>query len=280
MLPVPRAELRSAGFALLLALATCTGAQPAAPDAPQIGQVSRDSVWVPTPERVIRRMLQMADTTSRDLVIDLGAGDGRIPIYAARYFGARAIGVELEGNLVRLARQTAAAQGVSHLATFLQQDLFAADLSGATVIALYISPGVMTRLKPRLLGLAPGTRVVSHYFTLDDWEPDETIRLEGRSAHLWVVPADVAGTWEVQTPADRFVVRIRQKYQALATSGERDAKPLPVIGAVLRGSEIRFSAFDRDGSSRQFRGVIAGRRMSGESQGEGVAPLPWSATLQ
>ena len=274
------AEGRAAGLAVLLLLATLAGAQPTASDAPQIGQVSRDSVWVPTPERVIRRMLQMADTTRRDIVIDLGSGDGRIPIYAARHFGAQSIGVELEGNLVRLARQTAAAQGVSHLATFIQQDLFAADLSRASVIALYISPGVMTRLKPRLLQLKPGTRVVSHYFTLDDWEPDETIRLEARSAHLWVVPGDVAGAWSVELPGDRFLVRIQQKYQALATSGERAGKPLPVIGAALRGTEIRFSAFDRDGSSRQFRGTVEGARMAGDSQGEGVAPLRWSATLQ
>ena len=277
---MPIAGLRAAGLAVLLLLAAPALAQTAATDAPQIGQVSRDSVWVPTPERLIRRMLQMADTTSRDVVIDLGAGDGRIPIYAAKHFGAEAIGVELEANLVRLARETAAAQGVSHLATFLQQDLFAADLSRATVIALYISPGVMTRLKPRLLRLKPGTRVVSHYFTLEDWEPDETIRLEGRTAHLWVVPAEVAGTWEVETPGDRFLVRVQQKYQGLATAGERGGKPVPVIGAALRGHEIRFRAFDRDGSSRHFRGTVEAGRMSGESQGEGVAPLRWSATRQ
>ena len=271
------------------ALATClafglllsgqAGAQAPANDLPRIGQESRDSVWVPTPERLIRRMLQMADTTPRDVVIDLGAGDGRIPIYAAKHFGARAVGVELEGNLVRLARQTAAAEGVSHLATFLQQDLFEADLTGATVIALYISPGVMARLKPRLLKLAPGTRVVSHYFTLEDWEPDETIRAEGRSAHLWVVPAAVAGTWNVEMPGNNsFVLRIEQRYQALSTSGERGGRPVPVIGAQLRGTEIRFSTFDREGNSRRFAGVVQGRRMSGDAEGEGVAPLRWSAS--
>ena len=219
----------------------------------------------------------MADTTSRDVVIDLGAGDGRIPIYAAKHFGARAIGVELEANLVRLARKHAAEEAVSHLATFLQQDLFEADVSAATVIALYISPGVMTRLKPRLLGLKPGTRVVSHYFTLDDWEPDETIRLEGRSAHLWVVPATVRGRWSIDIPGEEFVLTIDQRYQALTTSGERRGKRFPVIGAALRGTEIRFTAFDRDGSSRHFTGTIEGRRMSGHSQGDGIKPLRWTA---
>jgi hypothetical protein len=249
-------------------------------DRPQIGQESRDSVWVPTPERVIRRMLQMADTTSRDRVVDLGSGDGRIPIYAAKHFGARAIGVELEANLVRLSREKAAAQGVSHLATFLQQDLFEADLARATVIALYISPGVMTRLKPRLLGLRAGTRVVSHQFTLGDWQPDETIRVEDRSAYLWVVPAAVAGTWAVELPGERFLLHIEQRHQVLETSGERDGKAVPVIGARLRGTEIRFTAFDRDGSVRHFRGTAGSRDMSGDSEGEGIEPLRWSARLR
>lgn len=266
-----------AALLLLLSLAATHGIGQRAADAPQIGQVSRDSVWVPTPERVIRRMLQMADTTSRDVVVDLGAGDGRIPVYAAKHFGARAVGVELEANLVRVARSAAAAQGVSHLASFVQQDLFEYDLSAATVVALYISPGVMTRLKPRLAALRPGTRVVSHHFMLDDWEPDESIRVEGRSAHLWVVPAATRGAWVVEIPGEGFTLRIDQRYQKLTTSGTREGREIPVIGAQLRGAEIRFTSFDRDGSSRHFEGVIEGARMSGESQGEGIPRLAWSA---
>ena len=268
---------RALGLSTLMVLAGHAAAQPAATDVPQIGQVSRDSVWVPTPERVIRRMLQMADTTSRDLVVDLGSGDGRIPIYAAKHFGARAIGVELEANLVRLARETAAAQKVSHLASFEQQDLFEADLSRATVIALYISPGVMSRLKPRLAALKPGTRIVSHYFTLDDWAPDETLRVEGRTAHLWVVPAEVRGTWLVELAGEAFTLRIDQRYQVLTTAGNREGRELPVIGAQLRGTEIRFTSFDRDGSSRHFQGIVEGARIAGESHGEGIAPLAWRA---
>jgi precorrin-6B methylase 2 len=275
-----RATAAAIGLLIVLLPSAPGRAQPAAGDVPKIGQESRDSVWVPTPERVIRRMLQMADTTSRDLVVDLGAGDGRIPIYAAKHFGARAVGVELEDNLVRLARRQAASQGVSHLATFQQEDLFKADLSRATVIALYISPGVMSRLKPRLLELRPGTRVVSHDFTLDDWEPDETIRVEGRSAHLWVVPASVRGAWSVDLPGQAFALRVEQRHQELAASGERAGKPLAVIGVRLRGTGIRFTTFDRDGSSRQFTGTVDGVRMSGDSLGEGVAPLRWSAVLR
>jgi SAM-dependent methyltransferase len=245
--------------------------------APQIGQVSKDSVWVPTPERMIRRMLQLADVGPRDTVIDLGSGDGRIPIHAARHFGARAVGVELEENLVRLSEERARAEGVAHLARFVRQDLFEADLSRATVIALYISPGVMTRLKPRLLALAPGTRVVSHHFTLDGWDADESVRSEGRDAYLWVVPADVRGHWKIDAGEQSLQLRIEQDHQQLTARGERAGRAVPVLGARLRGGELRFTAFDADGSSRHYSGRIEGARMRGQSEGEGLRPLPWSA---
>jgi len=262
----------------LLAAETLAAQPAAAPAPPQIGQVSKDSVWVPTPERLIRRMLQLADVTGDDFVVDLGAGDGRIPIYAARHFGARAIGVELEENLVVLARESAKAQGVSHLARFVRQDLFDFDLSGATVIALYISPGVMSKLKPRLAGLKPGTRVVSHFFTLEEWEPDETVRAEDRAGYLWVVPADVRGAWTVTTADDALRVTIEQTHQRLTARAERAGKAVPVISTRLRGTEIAFTAFDADGGARRYRGRVEAGRMSGDSDGHGVQPLPWSAT--
>jgi precorrin-6B methylase 2 len=268
--------LRALAFSALLLVAPAA-LQATPGDAPEVGQVSRDSVWVPTPERVIRRMLQIADTTSEDVVIDLGSGDGRIPIYAAKHFGARAIGVELEENLVRLSREKAAAQGVAGRVTLLQGDLFEADLSQASVIALYISPGVMTRLKPRLLDLKPGTRVVSHHFTLDDWESDETIRVEGRSAHLWVVPAMAQGEWSLRLPGDVLTLRINQRFQRISATAERNGKAVPVVGAKLRGVGIEFTTFDRDGAARHFAGTIEGDRMRGSSQGQGIKPLPWSA---
>src|SRR5689334_21554092 len=137
--------------AALLACAATAFAKPA--DARQVGQVSKDSVWVSTPERLIHCMLQLADATPSDVVLYLGSGDGRIPSHAAKHLSARAVGVELEANLVRIARQTAVAQGVAGRAEFVQADLFESDLSKATVIALYISPCVMEKLKPRFLKL-------------------------------------------------------------------------------------------------------------------------------
>jgi SAM-dependent methyltransferase len=266
----------------VLAAVACAGALRAGevrPDLPEVGQVSKDSVWVPTPERMIRRLLQLADTTKDDVVLDLGAGDGRIPIYAAKHFGARGIGVELEENLLNLARRTAAAQGVAQRVQFIQDDLFKADLSVASVIALYISPGVMDRLKPRLLALKPGTRVVSHHFTLGDWEQDERIEVEGRTGHLWVVPAAVEGKWNVSVAGQDFRMHIERRHQKLTTSGERGGKQLPVIGARLRGTELWFTSFDRDGGTRHFHGRLEGDRLGGDSEGwPGIEPLRWTAT--
>ena len=255
-------------------LALPAHAQTPAAEAPQIGQVSKDSVWVPTPERMIRCMLQLADATKDDLVIDLGSGDGRIRIHAAKHFGARAIEVELEGNLVDLATEAA---GVSSQVRFLQQDLFEADLSEATVVALYISPGVMTRLKPKLLALKPGTRVVSHHFTLEEREPDETIRLENRTGYLWVVPTDAKGARTVRLPGDEFMVRFEQVRPELRSTGERSGRAFQVIAPKRRGTEVSFTAIDPDGSARHYRGWpnIGGvrRAWAGAVRLAGLAPL-------
>lgn len=264
-------------FASILLALSCLAQ--GAPPAPELGQASKDSVWVPTPERMIRRMLQMADTTKDDVVVDLGAGDGRIPIYAAKHFGARGVAVELEENLVRVTREAARREGVAGRVRVIQQDLFEADLSVATVFALYISPGVMERLKPRFLALKPGTRIVSHQFDLGDWEPDERIEVEGRRGYLWVVPAAVEGTWDVSVPGEDFRLQLERRYQKLTGYGERAGRRSQVIGARLRGTEIRFNAFDRDGTSRTYVGRVEGDRLVGESHdGAGAKRLAWSAT--
>lgn len=265
-------------LAPILLLAGASIASDPAPQ-PQFGQVSKDSVWVTTPERMIRRMLQLADTTKDDVVMDLGAGDGRIPIYAAKHFGARGIAVELEDNLVQVARAAARREGVADRVTVVRQDLFDADLSAATVFALFISPGVMQRLKPRFLELEPGTRIASHQFDLGDWEPDETVEVEGRKGYLWVVPAKVEGAWQVAIAGEDFVLRLERRYQKLSASGERAGRSLHVLGPRLRGKEIAFASFDRDGTSRSYSGRIEGGRLVGESHAGGATPrVSWSAT--
>ena len=135
----------------------------------------------------------------------------------------------------------------------------------------------MARLQPRLLALRPGTRVVSHHFTLGDWEPDESVRVEERSGYLWVVPADARGCWTLAGSGDGLELRIRQVRQMLTVDGERAGRPVPVFNARVRGSEIRFSTFDADGNSRIYSGRIEARRMSGSSEGQDLPTLPWSA---
>lgn len=240
----------SLAFTALLALAAASPAQTLPADAAQqIGQISKDSVWVPTPER----MLQLADTTADDVVMDLGSGDGRVPIYAAKHFGTRAIGVELEANLIKLSEEAAKAAGVSHLTRFL--------------------------------ALKPGTRLASHQFTMDDWEPDETIRVENRSGYLWVVPVNARGKWIISSPGDGLTVHIEQKHQMLVTRGERGGKPVNVIGARLRGTEISFASFDAGGFSRHYTGRIEGTRIEGvintdPAAGSCVPGARWTATRE
>lgn len=248
---------------------------------PEPGQVSKDSVWVTTPELMIRRLLQLADTTKDDIVIDLGAGDGRVPIYAAKHFGAHGIGIELEENLVQLGREKARRAGVAGRVRMIKQDLYEADLSKATVIYTFISPGVMDRLKPTLAALAPGTRIVSHQFTLGDWEPDEKVVVEGREGYLWVVPASVEGTWRVSIAGQDFRLNLKRQYQKLTATAEREGRAVQVLGARLRGLEIRFSVFDRDGSSRNYTGRLEGGRLAGTSSGwDGRGTAAWSAARE
>lgn len=244
---------------------------------PQIGQAGKDVVWVPTPDRLITRMLQMADTTEQDVVVDLGSGDGRIPIAAAKNFGARALGIEYEADLVQLSIRSAAREGVSGRVRFLRQDLFQTDLSEATVVTLYVSPAIMLELRPRLLALKPGTRVVSHQFTLGDWEADEQAIVERISGYLWVVPAKAEGSWQLRVGEDIYDLQLQQEYQILRGSAEHGGKRSPVIAARLRGEAVRFAFIDRNGDPRSFSGRVTGDAMKGESRTHGQPELPWSA---
>jgi hypothetical protein len=268
-------------FAACLCLcAALAFAQGQATYQPQIGQAGKDVVWVPTPDRLIERMLQMADTTDKDVVVDLGSGDGRIPIAAAKKFGARAVGIEYEADLVQLSIRSAAREGVADRVRFLRQDLFQSDLSEATVVALYTSPAIMLALRPRLLGLKAGTRVVSHQFTLGDWEADEQAIVERTSGYLWVVPAKVEGRWKLRLGEDLYDLQLQQEYQMLRGSAEREGKRSPVIAARLRGEEIRFAFIDRNGDPRSFSGRTAGDAMEGASRTHGQQDLRWSARRQ
>src|SRR5437762_11145595 len=200
--------------AALLFMALPVHAQQAGTFQPQVGQPGKDVVWVPTPQVLVDKMLDMAKVTPQDFLMDLGSGDGRTVITAAKR-GTRAMGIEYNPEMVELSKRNAASAGVSDKANFVKADLFETDLSKATVITMFLLPSINMKLRPKILDLKPGTRVVSNTFTMEDWEPDQTETVtDGCSsswctALFWVVPAKVAGTWKV----GQGDLKLTQKFQ-------------------------------------------------------------------
>src|SRR5262245_34438633 len=171
--------------------ATCEAAHPA-----KSGQAGKDVIWVPTPDDVVRTMLTMAKVTPQDLVVDLGAGDGRIPIAAAKEFGARSVGIEYDPEMANLASCLVEADGAAGKARIVQGDIFKEDFSKATVVTMYLLPDLNVCVRHRILAMPPGTRVASHQFRMGEWEPDETADIQFRNVYLWLVPARVDGVWD------------------------------------------------------------------------------------
>jgi SAM-dependent methyltransferase len=230
---------------------------------PEIGQPGKDVMWVPTSDALVARMLKMAQVTSTDYVYDLGAGDGKIAIAAARDFGAQAVGVEYEPRLAQLARCYVQAEGLGERVHVIQGDVFKTDFSKATVVTLYLLPELNLRLRPTLLSMKPGTRVVSHSFLMDDWEPDERSMTEDGSAYLWIVPAKVAGTWEFRESdggQGRFTVTLEQHFQQL--SGSAGNEPL-VANARIRGSQVSLMFFE-NAAPTKVEGSVEGNRIDAQ----------------
>ena len=224
---------------------------------PQVGQPGKDVVWVPTPDAMVESMLDMAEVTPQDFLMDLGSGDGRTVIAAAKR-GLRAKGIEYNGDMVALARRNAAAAGVSDRAQFEEADLFETNLSQAQVLTMFLLPQINMKLRPAILNMAPGTRVVSNSFLMEDWRPDETKRLPDCgswcTAHLWIVPARVAGTWTLT----QGTLRLTQEFQAIA--GRLDSARL--TDSTLRGDAISFTV-----NGAVYAGRVQGTTMSGTVTG-------------
>jgi hypothetical protein len=248
---------------LLVALSIC-----AAPGAAQAQRL--DIEFVPTPKETVERMLDVAEVSSRDYVIDLGSGDGRIVIAAAAR-GARALGVELDPVRIREAEANARTAGVADRVTFRRQNLFSTGLSAATVLTLYLHPDLNLRLRPRLLALRPGTRIVSHQFHMGDWKPDVSDMTAGY-VYLWIVPARVEGRWQLRSGDRSVEITLKQRFQELQGAARVDGRTVPLRDARLRGSQIEFTA-DIGGRSMRFRGIVDGRRMQGNEPG-----AEWQAT--
>ena len=232
---------------------------------PEVGQEGKDVVWVPTPETLVAKMLDLAKVTPDDYVMDLGSGDGRIVIAAAKR-GARATGIEYNPDMVALSRLNAEKAGVSGKASFTQADIFQADLSQATVLTMYLLPDLNLKLRPRILELRAGTRVVTNAFTMGDWDPDGTAEIDGRTAYLWIVPAKVAGTWNWQTPSGKAELTLRQTYQKIDGSLKVGGSVLPLQDARLQGVQISFAVKEGNPSMRKYSGRVSGNMIAGSAK--------------
>ena len=254
-----KASRHWAKLSLALSLAVMVGsfaqAQPAKQEfQPEVGQAGKDVVWVPTPQGLVDKMLDMAKVTPKDYVIDLGSGDGRTVITAAKR-GSKALGIEYNPDMVELSKRNAAKEGVSDKAAFAKEDLFASDLSQAQVITMFLLPSINVKLRPKILDLKPGTRIVSNSFDMEDWQPDQTENVEGCSnwctAHLWIVPAKIDGIWKL---AQGELV-IKQSFQMI-TGTLKQGKTSSQITGTLNGDQISFSA-----GAVQYAGRVNGNTM-------------------
>lgn len=256
----------ASAFALSGALAQ---EKSAAPFTPQTGQAGKDVVWVPTPQALVDKMLDMAQVTKEDYLVDLGAGDGRTVITAAKR-GLRAHGIEYNPKMVALAQDNAKKEGVADRATFAEADIFVSDFSKASVVTLFLLEALNVKLRPTLLEMRPGTRIVSNSFRMGDWMPDETFMVTDNctswcTAHKWIVPAKVAGTWRLSGGE----LALKQTYQMLEGTLTVAGKAMPISDAKMTGSSIAFTA---DG--KRYTGRIEGAAMTGTIQGGGA----WNAT--
>lgn len=239
---------------------------------PEVGQAGKDVVWVPTSEALVEKMLDMAKVTPQDLVMDLGSGDGRNIIAAAKR-GARATGVEYNPDMVRLSRRNAAAAGVGDRATFVEGDMFEADVSQATVLALFLLPDNLNRLRDKFLAMKPGSRLVMNTFAIPEWEPDvqEQITQDCQTwctSLLYFVPAKVAGTWRLP----QGDLTLSQTYQIVSGTLSSTGAPAPIVNGRMRGDRITFTS-----GGAEYAGRVSGDTMEGTVTANGRT-TNWKAT--
>ena len=255
--------IRQLLFVLCLLMMTAGGlaqAQPAKEYKPEVGQEGKDVVWVPTPQALVDKMLDLAKVTPNDYVIDLGSGDGRTVITAAKR-GAKAHGIEYNPDMVELSKRNAAKEGVSDKATFAKADLFESDFSQAQVITMFLLTSINAKLRPKILDLKPGTRIVSNTFDMGEWKPDETAKVSGCeswcTAHLWIVPAKVDGTWKLP----QGELSLKQTFQMISGTLKNGNVITPISGK-LNGDEISFT-----GGGAQYTGRVNGNTIDGTVKG-------------
>jgi len=261
-------------LALMLSCFAATAfaqAQPKPTFEPEVGQAGKDVVWVPTAQALVDRMLDMAKLTAKDIHYDLGSGDGRTVITAARR-GATAFGVEYNPDMVELSRRNAAKEKLAGKVTFIHGDIFETDFSRATVITLFLLPDLNVKLRPKILDMKPGTRIASNSFTMGDWKSDESQTASADctsycTAYLWIVPAKVAGNWT----SGKDEIKFAQEYQMVHGSVGSGGKMAPVLNGRLRGEDLSFTA----GEGR-YAGKVSGDRIEGTVTAGGKTS-PWVA---
>jgi len=249
---------------------------------PHVGQQGKDVVWVPTPDEVVERMLNMAQTKPEDYVIDLGAGDGKIAIAAAKKFGARSLGIEYNPDMAALAQRNAQAAGVVGRAQIVQGDIFVTDFTQATVLTMYLLPSLNMKLRPQILAMRPGTRVVAHAFNMEDWEADESSAVDGRRAYLWIVPANVSGRWAMELSgaggSEKLSLNLDQKFQKIEGVAYLGSILAGLREPRLSGFRIGFAYVDNRGVRRDFTGRVTGSSMEGSFRTDAGAEGRWTAT--
>lgn len=249
--------------------------------------------FVPTPPSVVEAMLKLAGVGPKDFVVDLGSGDGRIVLTAARLHKASGVGVEIDQELVDQANEAARKHGLADRARFVRQDVREADLSRATVLTLYLLPGMMQNLRTKLLAeLRPGARVVSHDFTFDQWKPDRSIKVETQEkyeitglwtsdVHLWIVPAAVQGTWRVtlaDAPDEEIRLDLKQAYQHFSGNLLRNGRVLRISEGRVTGGRLAFVVRAGNGRTERYSATVGREKMSGEVRDGDAVIAHWNAT--
>ena len=241
---------------------------------PQVGQQGKDVVWVPTPQELVNKMLEIAKVTPNDFLIDLGSGDGRTVITAAK-IGAKAMGIEYNPDMVALSKENAKKEGVGDKAQFIKADLYETDLSKATVITMFLLPEINLKLRPRLLDLKPGTRIVSNTFTMGEWEADQEATTEENwnswnTAYLWIIPAKVAGNWKLGNGELDLV----QEFQFVRGVYNSGGKALTVTDGRLNGNSISFTI-----NNEKYSGTVSEKLMKGTVTNTSTGTMSdWIAT--
>jgi hypothetical protein len=236
---------------------------------PQRGQMGKDVMWLPTSDDLMLKLLEAAEVGPSDELVDLGAGDGKIAIAAAKHFGARAWGIEYNKDLAALAQRNAQRAGVADRVRIIHGDIFKEDFSKATVVTLYLLEELNAQLRPALLAMKPGTRVLSNTFSMGDWEPDQVVRVANGTGYFWTVPAQVSGEWRIsgleETRESRL--KLEQVFQRAAGALLLNGREQNLLGVRLNGDQLHFSYLNSHGQLKSVKAMIKGAHLTGEVVG-------------